>query len=112
MFRDRSEELRRLEEALLEEEEPIEETQAEEDADLLAEDLLDEWLEDTSPAKDTVVYQNYSNDYGSEKEEDVFEDYPPEKKKDNFGLVIIVCLLLMVGLCAAGILLLRRGGFL
>ncbi len=111
MFRDRSEELRRLEEALLEEEEePIEDQ--EEDEDLLADDLLDEWLEDTAPAKEPVAYQNFSNDYGNEEELAEEEYIPLVKKKDNFAFVIVICLLLMVGLCVLAVWLLRRGGIL
>ena len=111
MFRDRSEELRRLEEALLEEEEVFTENQ-EEDEDLLADDLLDEWLEDTAPAKEPITYQNFSNDYGSE-EALLEEEYTSiVKKKDNFAFVIIICLLLMVGLCVLAVWLLRRGGIL
>ena len=111
MFRDRSEELRRLEEALLEEEEEqVEEQEA--DDDLLADDLLDEWLLVTAPAKEPGAYQNYSNDYG--QEEDLLEEeyLPLVKKKDNFAFVIVLCLLLMVGLCALVIWLLHRGGIL
>ena len=111
MFRDRNEELRRLEEALLEEEEEFTEDQ-EADEDLLADELLDEWLEDTAPAQASVVYQNFSNDYGQEEELLEEEYIPLVKKKDNFAFVIVVCLLLMVGLCAFVVWLLHRGGIL
>lgn len=112
MPRDTSDALRRLEEALLEEEAYAPQVVQEEDSDLLDEDLLDELLEDTAPGKDTVAYQNFSNDYGNDEEEDLLEEeyIPLVKKKDNFGFVIALCLLLMLGLCVAAFYLLRRGG--
>lgn len=60
MYRDTEEQLRRLQEQLLEEEEP-----AEEEAQLLDEDTADDWLED-SRIKDARVYQNFSNGYGKQ----------------------------------------------
>lgn len=117
MFRDRSEELQRLEEALLEEEVLTPAEEPAQDEDLLNEDMLDELLEDTAPAKDTVVYQNFSNDYGQtgplpEYEEDLDEEPAPRQKKDQFGIVIIACLVLTGVLCAIAFLLLRQGGIL
>lgn len=126
MFRDRSEELQRLEEALLEEEyeEPAEDMEtAPEDEDLLTEDILDELLEDTAPAQGAVAYQNYSNDYGhaytaynSDVTDEDLDEYcqqvqtPP--KKDHFGLVILACLL-MIGILGVLIyLMLVQGGIL
>jgi len=65
MFRDKEEELQRLQQELLEQEEPEElPEEAENDETLLDEAELDELLKDTRPSEDTVVYQNYSNDYG------------------------------------------------
>lgn len=60
MFRDASEELERLQAELLAEEEPedIPSEQAPEE-----DEFFDEY-QDTRPAQGTVVYQNYSNDYG------------------------------------------------
>lgn len=61
MYRDREEELQRLQEQLLEVEEPAQEQDEEE---LLDEDTLEELLSDSSQIKNTRVYQNFSNDYG------------------------------------------------
>jgi len=60
MFRDAKEELRRLEEELLAQDEPT----AEEDG-LLEEETLDALLQEDTRAKDgTVIYKNFSNAYG------------------------------------------------
>lgn len=58
MYRDRDAELRRLQEQLLEDEEP------ETDAELLDEETLDELLSDSQKSGDSKVYQNFSNGYG------------------------------------------------
>ena len=60
MFRDREEELRRIQEQLLEDEEP----EAEETDQLLDEDTLDALLSDSQQSQNPQVYQNFSNDYG------------------------------------------------
>ena len=123
MFKDRNAELRRLEEALLEEEElaqvlPSDDTP--EDEDLLADEVLDELLEDTAPMQTSVPYQNYSNDYGNAYNADSvdvdLDDYSEQLqntgKKDHSGLVIIACLLALGVLGVVIFLLLRQGGFL
>lgn len=115
MFKDRNEALHRLEEALLEEEETALPEETEEDEELLGDALLDELLEDTAPSKESVAYQNYSNDYGNsspESQEEAFCAEAPRKKKDQFGIVIIACLLLTGILCVLAYVLLRRGGLL
>ena len=58
MFRDKDEELQRLQEQLLEEEEVSEEVPEEED------DLFDGFEEEEDPGEDPQVYRNFSNDYG------------------------------------------------
>ena len=57
MFRDQEEELQRLQQELLAQEEP----ETEEADEELPEDTL---LEDTRPSADRMVYQNFSNGYG------------------------------------------------
>ena len=61
MYRDREEELRRLQEQLLEDEEP---TQEESDEELLDEDTLDALLDESQKTGNPRIYQNFSNDYG------------------------------------------------
>lgn len=63
MYRDREEELQRLQKQLLEDEEPAQE-QEEEEEELLDEETLEELLNESSQIKNTKVYQNFSNDYG------------------------------------------------
>ena len=63
MFRDQEEELQRLQQELLAQEEP--ETE-EEDEDLLEDAELDALLKDTRPSEDRMIYQNYSNGYGKD----------------------------------------------
>lgn len=115
MFKDRSEELQRLEEALLEEEESELSQADEQDEDLLDEAMLDELLDDTAPGKTSVAYQNYSNDYGHEATDDPYAEdadvSAPARKKDGFGVVIAACFLLGGILCAI-LLWLIRGGLL
>ena len=60
MFRDRDEELQRIQEQLLEDEEP----ETEETDQLLDEDTLDALLSDSQQSRNPRVYQNFSNDYG------------------------------------------------
>ena len=121
MFRDRQEELRRLEEALLAEEEydtqPPEADPEEED--ILSEDILDELLEDTGPAKKSVTYQNFSNAYGKAYNSDTtdvdMEEYCEEvqkTKKNNLGWLIVICLALVLILGFAVWYVLHRGGVL
>lgn len=114
MFTDKSDALRRLEEALLEEEEirpvlPAEEIL--EDEDLLSEQILDELLEDERPGKNQVAYQNFSNDYGQAREDDD-EAVQPRPKKDNFAWLIVICMTLILALGMLIWWLLRQGGLL
>ncbi len=132
MFKDRNEELQRLEQALLEEDEtmvftPVEAAEPEEDMaeedGLLAEETLDELLDDVAPGKASVAYQNFSNDYGkaytaynSDVTDEDLDEYceqvlePP--KPSYTGLVILACLLALGILGFVIFMLLRAGGFL
>ena len=122
MFKDRNKELQRLEQALLEEEteEIPEEEVYEEDGDLLTEETLDELLEDIAPGKNSVPYQNYSNDYGNIYNSDVADDdldeyceeVLEEPARSYTGLVILACLLALGILGLIIYLLLRYGGLL
>ena len=121
MFRDRQEELRRLEEALLAEEEYDEQLPqaVPEDEAFLSDDTLDTLLEDTSPAKGSVAYQNFSNAYGKAYNSDTadvdIEEYSEKVrkvKKDPFGWLIALCLLLILLLGLAVWYVLHRGGIL
>ena len=120
MFKDRNEELQRLEQALLEEDQtmvftPVQES-FEEDDTLLAEEMLDELLEDVAPGKNSVPYQNYSNDYGNIYNSDVtdedLEEYCEEvleaPKPSYTGLITLACLLAL-GILSMVIYLLLRG---
>lgn len=123
MFKDRNKELQRLEQALLEDEEeellPAEDT-AEADEDLLTEEALDELLEDVAPGKNSVPYQNFSNDYGHIYNSDVTdtdldeycEEILEEPAPSYSGLVILACLLALGILGMVIYLLLRYGGIL
>lgn len=123
MFKDRNKELQRLEQALLEEEKdeiPEEEEVFEEDEDLLTDETLDELLEDVAPGKNSVPYQNYSNDYGhiynSDVTDDDLDEYCQEVLEEPApsytGLVILACLLALGILGMVIYLLLRYGGIL
>lgn len=123
MFKDRNKELQRLEQALLEEEKdeiPEEEEVFEEDEDLLTDETLDELLEDVAPGKNSVPYQNYSNDYGHIYNSDVTDDdldeyceaVLEEPAHSYTGLVILACLLALGILGMIIYLLLRYGGIL
>ena len=123
MFKDRNKELQRLEQALLEEEKdeiPEEEEVFEEDEDLLTDEKLDELLEDVAPGKNSVPYQNYSNDYGQIYNSDVtdtnIEEYSEEvlteSKSSYTGLLILACGLAFGILCVIIYLLIRYGGLL
>lgn len=123
MFKDRNKELQRLEQALLEEEKDEiseEEEVFEEDEDLLTDETLDELLEDVAPGKNSVPYQNYSNDYGHIYNSDVTDDDLDEYCEDVLaepapsytGLVILACLLALGILGMIIFLLLRYGGIL
>lgn len=122
MFKDRDAQLRRLEEALLEEEEESPELTEEvpEDEDLLTDDVLDELLEDAAPTQNHVPYQNFSNDYGNAYNADAsdvdLDEYADQlqqpARKDRSGLVILACLLALGVLGVVIFLMLRQGGFL
>ena len=118
MFTDKQDALRRLEEALLEEEDIQSLPQPEEepgDDELLSEQVLDELLEDERPGKTEVTYQNFSNDYGQAREDTEqinAEDFHLRPKKDNFGWIIVICLTLILGLGALIWWMLRQGGLL
>ena len=58
MFRDEEEELRRLEQELLAEEEP------QEQEEYLDDETIDALLDDPQPGDSPKVYQNFSNGYG------------------------------------------------
>ena len=94
-----------------------------EDEDLLEEQMLDELLEDTAPAKGAVPYHNYSNDYGqghtaynTDVTDEDLDEYCQQvreaPKKDNTGLVILACLLALGVLGMVIYLMLRNGGIL
>lgn len=121
MFRDRQKELQRLEEALLAEEEyDTQQPEADpESDDILSEDILDELLEDTGPAKESVAYQNFSNAYGkvynSDHTDVDMEEYCEEvqrNKKSSLGWLIVICLALIAILGFAVWYVLHRGGIL
>ena len=123
MFKDRNEELQRLEQALLEDEEEevsLAEEPGEEDEDLLTEEALDELLEDVAPGKNSVPYQNFSNDYGHIYNSDIAdtdldeycEEVLEEPAPSYTGLVILACLLALGILGMVIFMLLRYGGIL
>lgn len=123
MFKDRNEELQRLEQALLEDEEEevsLAEEPGEEDEDLLTEEALDELLEDVAPGKNAVPYQNFSNDYGHIYNSDIAdtdldeycEEVLEEPAPSYTGLVILACLLALGILGMVIFMLLRYGGIL
>lgn len=116
MFRDASEELKRLEAELLAEEEPEEELPPEEEEE-------DDYFlfEDTRPEGDPEVYQNYSNDYGknlrnyasgyraynTDKTDDDLEWYSKETykaKKSRTGCLAVVLCLLAIVLAAGAVI--------
>lgn len=123
MFRDASEELKRLEAELLAEEKPEEELPPEEDDDYFL-------FEDTRPEGDPEIYQNYSNDYGKnlrnyasgyrayntdETDEDL-ERYSEEtykaKRSGTGCLIVLLCLLAVVLAAGAVIWLAHERGLL
>lgn len=115
MFRDTSEELARLEEALLADE-PDEELPEEE------EEALAPWqYEDTRAAAEPEVFQNYSNDYGKDlrnyasgyrayntddcdEDLDTYSEEVRRGKKSRIGCLTVLVCLLTVALAAAAIL--------
>ena len=122
MFKDRNKELQRLEQALLEDETkviPVAEILAE-DEDLLTDEALDELLDDVAPGKNSVPYQNFSNDYGQiyntditdEDLEEYCEAVLEEPAHSYTGLILLACGLAFCILCVIIFLLLRSGGIL
>lgn len=122
MFKDRNKELQRLEQALLEDETkviPVAEILAE-DEDLLTDEALDELLDDVAPGKNSVPYQNFSNDYGQiyntditdEDLEEYCEAVLEEPANSYTGLILLACGLAFCILCVIIFLLLRSGGIL
>ena len=113
MFRDRQEELDRLQEQLLEEEpEELEEEYTEEEEYLDAE--VDDLLAANDQGENPQTYNNYSNDYGrqlrnyasgykaynSDRTDEDLEEYSqqvlhPQKEKGITGLLILAMLLLL-----------------
>ena len=113
MFRDRQEELDRLQEQLLEEEpEELEEEYTEEEEYLDAE--VDDLLAANDQGENPQTYNNYSNDYGrqlrnyasgykaynSDHTDEDLEEYSqqvlhPQKEKGITGLLILAMLLLL-----------------
>ena len=126
MFQDRNKELHRLEQALWEEEQnpiSVAEDVLPEDEDLLAEDVLDTLLEDIAPGKESVPYQNYSNNYGNIYNTDMTDEDPEvyseeiledtEEKTPSYNRLIILACLLAMGILGMVIyMLLKSGGIL
>ena len=122
MFKDRNKELQRLEQALLEDETkviPVQEILAE-DEELLTDEVLDELLDDVAPGKNSVPYQNFSNDYGhiynSDITDDDLDEYCEEVLEEPApsytGLILLACGLALGILGLIIVLLLRSGGVL
>ncbi len=143
MFRDASEELARIEAELLAEEEPEAtedyDEEYEDDSDGNydgvyeeddSDDREDPWLyEDTAPAKDSVIYQNYSNDYGknlrnyasgyhaynSDTADEDLEEYSQqvyEGRKSGRGGTLAVILILILLLAGVLVFLAWKKGYL
>lgn len=130
MFRDKEEELQRLQAELLQQDEPDEpeELPAEEDEELLDEEELDELLKDTRATQDTIIYQNFSNEYGKQLRNFANNykayntdklDLDPEElsrqldaPKRNTGLLATAALLAVAVLAMVCYLLLRYRGLL
>ena len=114
MFRDRQEELDRLQEQLLEEDpEELEEEYEDEDEEYLDAEV-DDLLAANDQGENPQTYNNYSNDYGrqlrnyasgykaynSDRTDEDLEEYSqqvhhPQKEKGITGLLILAMLLLL-----------------
>ena len=121
MYRDRDEELRRLQEQLLEEEEFPDRAE-----ELLNDDMLDELLSDSPKSGDSKVYQNFSNGYGknlrnyasgytaynTDTTDTNLESYSEavRKPKRSGSLLWLAVLLLVVTAVVVAWLYLRLGG--
>lgn len=125
MYRDRDEELQRLQAQLLEGDEKAEE----ETEDLLDEDTLDALLNDTQQSQNPRIYQNFSNDYGrnlrnyasgykaynsdhTDTDLDSYSEAVREPKKADGWLWLVVVLLVLIGTVLGAIawMFLRLGG--
>lgn len=110
MYRDRDEELQRLQAQLLEDAEPAEE----ETEELLDADTLDALLEDPRQTGNPQVYQNFSNSYGknlrnyasgycaynsdrTDTDLDSYSEAVREPKRSGGLLWLAVLLLVLVG---------------
>ncbi len=107
MFRDNQEELKRLEQALLEEEKTPEE---------VPEQLID-W-QDTRPEKAAGMYRNFSNGYNAyntDKTDTDLDEYVQQVQSGNSQNRALVVLASLLGLGIAAVLLyllLRYGGLI
>lgn len=127
--KDKEEELLRLQQALLAQEEPVEELPREEA--YLDDGLVDTLLEEDTKTGSAGVYQNFSNGYGkdlrnfasgykaynSDKTDTDLEKYSEAVRKPKKGGGFIIFLLILVGLLcitAAAMIVyhLRLGGIL
>lgn len=107
MFKDEKEELRRLEQALLAQEKD--------------EPEQPRFWEDDCPDEETVVYQNFSNNYGkayraynadkTDQELDSYSETVRTGQAGIRGLVLLACLLTGCIVLVCLYLLLRYGGF-
>lgn len=128
MFRDAKEELDRLQEQLLEEEEDLpEEDDDEGDGDFPAEKQLDDLLDEDTAIPDAPVYRNFSNDYGrglrnfasgyraynGDKTDTDLDEYSEEVysgKKKNSGCCAGVLVLLLAAAAAVAVWWYLQGG--
>ena len=127
MFRDRDQELQRLQQQLLEEEEIP--TPEEKDEDLLDEETVDALLESADQTGDAGAYQNFSNGYGRQPVEtegrfynadhvdvdlDEFSEdvCAPEKTRSYTGLLVFLLLCMLAALGFMIWLYRQMGGFL
>ena len=121
MFRDQEEELNRLENALLEqEEEPLEEAPEEEDFDVeidteFGEEYEEEYEEDYEEEEDweeDTSYRAYTNHHSDVDLEDYSEEVY-EARPDRTLRILIWLFIVLTGLvCGTIFLLLKVGGFL
>ena len=121
MFKDKKEELKRLEEALLLEAQQ-EEAEAQQEAELEeAEALLDD--PDDFGEIDAEAYRNYANQYGkvkaynTDRTDAQLEDfsttvYEGERRNSNLGLLALVAALLVGIVAVLGLFVLRFKGLL
>ena len=114
MFRDRNEELDRLESALLEQDEPAEEEEFfEEEEDT----LYDEEFDDCEEIMDqpTAVIPNvraYTNSHTDVELDQFSRQVEKGKKKGGFGIIAFLMVLLTGAFCVLAYLVLKQGGYL